>query len=178
MCTKDNQVFFKRFEEPGKLGVQPGRGRKRITTVLADAVKTVVDAKLQTSEFRGSITHAVSRLTGYSYSTVRKVLRNLIHYFSYKICHTQELLDWDKPQRLPFAVSLLNRISVGLPWPWNILWSDEAHFYFDGTVNIQNIYIQHTFGLRKIHGSIKNFPYNLQRSFSGVDSWLEWAIIL
>ncbi|GFS67843.1 uncharacterized protein TNCV_2295081 [Trichonephila clavipes] len=67
--------------------------------------------------------------------TVRKVLRNIMHYFPSKIRHTQELLDRDKPQRLSFAVNFLNRMTVDLPWPWNILWSDEAHFYLNGTVN-------------------------------------------
>ncbi|GFU39748.1 transposable element tc3 transposase [Trichonephila clavipes] len=61
-----------------------------------------------------------------------------MHYFPYKICHTQELLDRDKLQRLSFAVNFLNRMTVDLSWPWNTLWSDEANFYLNGTVNTQN----------------------------------------
>ncbi|GFR14006.1 hypothetical protein TNCT_385691 [Trichonephila clavata] len=80
--------MINRFEEMGKLGVHPGRGSKRITPVLVNAVKTVVDAQSQTSEFGGSSARAVSRQTGYSYSTIRKVLRNIMNYFPYKIHHT------------------------------------------------------------------------------------------
>ncbi len=40
--------MIKRFEETGKLGVQPGRGRKRVTPILVDAVKTDVDAQSHT----------------------------------------------------------------------------------------------------------------------------------
>ncbi|GFU60434.1 hypothetical protein TNCV_3115081 [Trichonephila clavipes] len=67
---------------------------------------------------------------------VRKVLRNIMHYFPSKIHHTQELLDRDKPQRLSFAVSFLNIMNIDLSS--NILWSDEAHFYLNETVNTQN----------------------------------------
>ncbi|GFQ87326.1 hypothetical protein TNCT_456911 [Trichonephila clavata] len=80
--------MIKRFEEMGKLGVQPGRVRKRITPVLVDTVKTAVDAQSQTSEFGSSSAHAVSRQTDCSYNTVRKVLRNIMNYFPYNIRHT------------------------------------------------------------------------------------------
>ncbi len=87
MSTKGIRAMIKRFEETGKLGVQPGRGRKRVTPVLVDAVKTAVDAQSQTSEFGGSSARAVYLQTGYSYSAVRKVLRKIMHYFPYKIRH-------------------------------------------------------------------------------------------
>ncbi|GFQ96589.1 hypothetical protein TNCT_530951 [Trichonephila clavata] len=67
--------MINRFEETVKLGVQPGRDRKRVTQVLVDGVKTVVDAQSQTLEFGSSSAHAVSRETGYSYNKVQKVLR-------------------------------------------------------------------------------------------------------
>ncbi|GFW62054.1 transposable element tc3 transposase [Trichonephila clavipes] len=62
-------------------------------------------------------------------------------YFPYKIHHTEELLDRDKPRCLSFAVGFLHRMTVGLSWPLNILWSYEAHFYLNGTVNTQNCHI-------------------------------------
>ncbi|GBL75674.1 hypothetical protein AVEN_154985-1 [Araneus ventricosus] len=49
-------------------------------------------------------TITISRETGFPYSTVRKVLRNIMHFFPYKIHFTQQTLDRDKPQRLAFAV--------------------------------------------------------------------------
>ncbi|GFQ71346.1 hypothetical protein TNCT_58951 [Trichonephila clavata] len=71
--------MIKRFEQTEKLGVQPGRDRKRVTPVLLDDVKTAVDAQSQTSQFGGSSASANSRQTSYSYNTVRKVLRSNIH---------------------------------------------------------------------------------------------------
>ncbi|GFS66425.1 hypothetical protein TNCV_3856791 [Trichonephila clavipes] len=78
--TKGIPVMFNRFKETEKLGVQSGRGRKRAIPFLVDAVKTAVDAQSQISEFDDSRAHVVSRQTGYSYSTVQKVLRNIMHY--------------------------------------------------------------------------------------------------
>ncbi|GFW89358.1 hypothetical protein TNCV_3966481 [Trichonephila clavipes] len=109
---------IKRFEETGELEVQPGRGFKRATPVVVDGVKTAVNAQRQTSEFGGSSTIPVSRQTGYSYSTVRKVLRK--HSVLLPIQNQiQELLDRDKPQRLSFKVIFLNRMTVDLSCPWN-----------------------------------------------------------
>ncbi len=62
--------MIKRFENTEKLGVQPGRGRKRVAPVFVESVKTAVDAQSQTSEFGGSSARAVSRQTGYYYSTI------------------------------------------------------------------------------------------------------------
>ncbi|GFV71363.1 hypothetical protein TNCV_3133541 [Trichonephila clavipes] len=71
----------------GKLGVQPGIGRKRVTLILVGSVKTAVGAQSQTSEFGDSSARAVSRETHYSYSTTQKVLRK----------HNAQLLIHDPP---------------------------------------------------------------------------------
>ncbi|GFU05626.1 hypothetical protein TNCV_3292151 [Trichonephila clavipes] len=68
MSTKVIRAMLKRFEEMGKLGAQPGRGRKRI--LFVDAVKTAFDAQSQKSEFRGSSARAVSRQTCYSRAAI------------------------------------------------------------------------------------------------------------
>ncbi|GFX75124.1 transposable element tc3 transposase [Trichonephila clavipes] len=65
-----------------------------------------------------------------------------MHYFPYKVHQTQELLDRVKLQHLSFVASFLNSITVDLPWPWNILWSDEGYFYLNGTVNTKNCRIR------------------------------------
>ncbi|GFV84314.1 hypothetical protein TNCV_1591731 [Trichonephila clavipes] len=63
------------FQEMGKLRFHPGRGRKCVTSVLVGGVKTAFDTQSQTVEFGDSSARAVSRETGFSYSTFRKVLR-------------------------------------------------------------------------------------------------------
>ncbi|GFX74167.1 hypothetical protein TNCV_2912001 [Trichonephila clavipes] len=75
MSTKGIRAVIKRFEETGKLGVQPERGSKRVAPVLVDGVKRAVDAQSQTLEFGCSSARAVSQEIGYLYSTVRKILR-------------------------------------------------------------------------------------------------------
>ncbi|GFX66937.1 hypothetical protein TNCV_999761 [Trichonephila clavipes] len=42
-----------------------------------------------------------------------------MHYFPYMIRQTQVLLDRDKPQRLSFEVSFLNKTTADPSWPWN-----------------------------------------------------------
>ena len=37
-----------------------------------------------------------------------------------------------------FALHFLARIKADKEWPWNILWSDEAHFHLQGFANTQN----------------------------------------
>ncbi|GBM10353.1 hypothetical protein AVEN_131085-1 [Araneus ventricosus] len=76
------------------------------------------------------------------------------------------MLDRGEPQRLAFAVRFLNRMADDLSWPWKILWSDEAHFYLNGTVNTQNCRIWAKENPRMHNG----IPYILQSCLSGVDS--------
>ncbi|GFY13846.1 hypothetical protein TNCV_986181 [Trichonephila clavipes] len=51
MSIKSMWTMIRKFEETGKLRVHSGRGRKLITAVLVDGVKTAADAQLQTLEF-------------------------------------------------------------------------------------------------------------------------------
>ncbi|GBN27936.1 hypothetical protein AVEN_216322-1 [Araneus ventricosus] len=71
-------------------------------------------------------------------STVRKILRNILQCYSFKIKHVQELVPADLPEREAVALQFLARMEVDNAWPWNILWTDEAHFYLQGSVNTQN----------------------------------------
>ncbi|GBL82323.1 hypothetical protein AVEN_252486-1 [Araneus ventricosus] len=73
-----------------------------------------------------------------SVSTVRKILRNILQCYPFKITHIQELVPADLPKREAFARQFLPRMEVDNAWPWNILWTDEAHFHLQGSVNTQN----------------------------------------
>ncbi|GFV01354.1 uncharacterized protein TNCV_2125801 [Trichonephila clavipes] len=44
----------------------------------------------------------------------------------------QELLPHDFKTRHLFSLQFLARLEVDPEWPWNILWTDEAHFHLDG----------------------------------------------
>ena len=39
---------------------------------------------------------------------------------------------------MTFALTFLARIEVGETWPWQILWSNKAHFHLSETVNAHN----------------------------------------
>ncbi|GBM38563.1 hypothetical protein AVEN_71672-1 [Araneus ventricosus] len=69
---------------------------------------------------------------------VRKILRNILQCYTFKITHIQELVPADLPKREAFALQFLARVEVDNAWPWNFLWTDEAHFLLQGTANTQN----------------------------------------
>ncbi|GFY23138.1 DUF4817 domain-containing protein [Trichonephila clavipes] len=136
MPTKGIRAMIKGFVEMGKLGAQPGRSCICVTPVIVDALKSAVNAQSQTSEFA-----RIKFLYRQAILTALSKKYSIMHYFPYKIRLTQELLDRDKPQCLLFTVNFRNRMSVYLLWTWNILRSDEAHFYHNGTVNTHNCHI-------------------------------------
>ncbi|GFV30922.1 uncharacterized protein TNCV_4013561 [Trichonephila clavipes] len=49
-----------------------------------------------------------------------------------------ELLPQDCESRHLFSLQFLACLEVDPEWPWNILWTDEAHFHLDGSVNTHN----------------------------------------
>ncbi|GFV79699.1 uncharacterized protein TNCV_1725241 [Trichonephila clavipes] len=65
-------------------------------------------------------------------STVQKIMRNILRYCPYKLILVQELLPRDFETRHLFSQQFLARLEVDPEWPWNILCTDEAHFYLDG----------------------------------------------
>ncbi|GFT26553.1 uncharacterized protein TNCV_3603971 [Trichonephila clavipes] len=77
-------------------------------------------------------------------STVQKIMRNILRYYPYKLQFVQELLPHDFETRHLFSLQFLARLEVDPEWPWNILWTDEAHFHLDGSVNTHNCRIWET----------------------------------
>ncbi|GFX07811.1 alkaline phosphatase, germ cell type [Trichonephila clavipes] len=77
-------------------------------------------------------------------STVQKMMRNILRYYPYKLQFVQELLPHDFETRHLFSLQFLARLEVDPEWPWNILWTDEAHFDLDGSVNTHNCRIWET----------------------------------
>ena len=47
-------------------------------------------------------------------------------------------------QRHTFSLDFLAHMEADSEWLWNILWTDEAHFYLQGFVNTQNYRIYAT----------------------------------
>ncbi|GFX61598.1 transposable element tc3 transposase [Trichonephila clavipes] len=77
-------------------------------------------------------------------STVQKIMRNILRYYPYKLQFVEELLPHDFETRHLFSLQFLARLEVDPEWSWNILWTDEAHFHLDGSVNTHNCRIWET----------------------------------
>jgi hypothetical protein len=135
MSAKGLVNMVTKFEET--FNVKPGRGRKRNAPSSVEDVATALQegscGGAQTCSARG-----IARTLDMPVSTVHKILRNILHCYPYKITHVQELLQADLPARHTFALAFLARMEVDNDWPWNVLWTDEAHFHLQGYVNTQN----------------------------------------
>lgn len=71
-------------------------------------------------------------------TTLRRILKQDLQMFPYKVQLTQRLLEADKPRRSTYANSVI-RIEEVEPDFWEkILMTDEAHFTLSGAVNKQN----------------------------------------
>ncbi|GFV27253.1 uncharacterized protein TNCV_3459481 [Trichonephila clavipes] len=77
-------------------------------------------------------------------SMVQKIMRNILRYYPYKLQLVQELLPHDFETRHLFSLQFLARLEDDPEWPWNILWTDEAHFPVDGSANTHSCRIWET----------------------------------
>ncbi|GFY09453.1 transposable element tc3 transposase [Trichonephila clavipes] len=64
--------------------------------------------------------------------------KHILRYYPYKLQLVQELLAHNFETRHLFSLQFLARLEVDPEWPWNIIWTDEAHFHLDGSVNTHN----------------------------------------
>ena len=72
-------------------------------------------------------------------NAVNKILRNILHFYPYKINHVQEFFfSSDQPAKKKFPLEFLAFMEVDKEWPWKILWTDETHFHLTGYVNTRN----------------------------------------
>ncbi|GBN25927.1 hypothetical protein AVEN_142851-1 [Araneus ventricosus] len=126
-----------KFEESGSFDVKCGRGRKAIASTSVEDVATALweasSSALGTCSARG-----IFRALRMPVSTVRKILQNILQCYLFKITYVQELVPADLPKREAFALHFLARMKVDNAWPWNILWTDEAYFHLQCSVNTQN----------------------------------------
>ena len=57
------------------------------------------------------------------------------------------------------VLTFLARMEMEQNWPWNILWTDEAHFYVCGTVNTYNCRIWSTENPHQVQQMPLNSPH-------------------
>ncbi|GBM95627.1 hypothetical protein AVEN_256426-1 [Araneus ventricosus] len=104
------------FEELGSFDVKYCRGRKAIASTsvvdVATALQETSSSVLGTCSARG-----ISRTLDMPVSTVRKIFRNILQCYPFKITHVQELVPADLPKREAFALQFLARMKVDNAWP-------------------------------------------------------------
>ncbi|GBM56432.1 hypothetical protein AVEN_56117-1 [Araneus ventricosus] len=100
-----------KFEESSLFDVNCGRGRKAIASTSVEDVATALleasSSALGTCSARG-----ISRTLDMLVSTVRKILRNILQCYTFKITHIQELVPTDLTKQEAFALQFLARMEV------------------------------------------------------------------
>ena len=134
----------RQFEITWKLGILPNRGRKKILFSNVKNVATVVLEASSNSLCNNINVSDISHSLDVSYFTLQKVLLCILQFYPYKIKPVHLLQNGDSEFRKNFALQFFSRMVPDVDWLWNILWSDESHFYLNGQINV------HTSGQEKI----------------------------
>ncbi|GFX56520.1 uncharacterized protein TNCV_74661 [Trichonephila clavipes] len=123
-----------KFEETGSLNVRSERGKKPISAEAIEKVALQVEEDKSSNVLASTSDRRVAEALDLPRSTVQKIMRNILRYYPYKLQFVQELLPHDFETRHLFSLQFLARLEVDPEWPWNILWTDEAHFHLEGSV--------------------------------------------
>ncbi|GBO15596.1 hypothetical protein AVEN_176588-1 [Araneus ventricosus] len=130
LALKDRALLVKLFYKNGDcaaIALKKFRTLKGLRSgpgpMTAFGLEKIIDNFEESGSFdvkcgRGSA-RVISRTLDMPVSTVRKILQT----------HVQKLVPADLPKREAFGPQFLARMEVGNAWPWNILWTDEAHFH-------------------------------------------------
>jgi len=126
--------LVKKFMTTGSCATswQPRRPRSRRSNENIAAVQADVRENPNTSYRRRALQ------LGLSATTLRRILKDDLHLFPYKVQITQRLLPQDKPRRLAYAHFVENMLHGDGEFWFKIIMSDEAHFTLNGAVNKQN----------------------------------------
>ncbi|KAA3669775.1 uncharacterized protein DEA37_0011692 [Paragonimus westermani] len=126
--------LIERFEETGSVADRKRSGRPSADEGTVEKVSKVLEQTSAQSSLGSTSVRRISDECGISKTSVHRIMRNFLHLFPYKLQLLQALQPTDKPQRVAFAEWLLaDRDKIP-----HILWSDEANFSLDGTVNTHN----------------------------------------
>ncbi|GBM27559.1 hypothetical protein AVEN_97075-1 [Araneus ventricosus] len=87
-----------KFEESRLFDVNCGRGKKAIASTSVEDVATALQ-EASSSALGTCTARGISRTLDMPVSTVRKILRNILQCYPFKITHAQELVPADLPKR-------------------------------------------------------------------------------
>ena len=126
--------LIQKFEETGSVEDKKCSGRRSIDEATVKKVSEVVSSLSSSSPLNSTSLRKVAGRVDIPKSSVHNVMRKRLGLYPYKLQLMQSLRQDDKRQRVQFAQWLLEHPEI-IP---NILWSDEAIFSLDGTVNTHN----------------------------------------
>ncbi|CAH1991124.1 unnamed protein product [Acanthoscelides obtectus] len=126
--------LVRKFEATGSVANLPGSGRPRSVRTpenIAVVKESVRDDPKQSTTRR-------SQELGISRTSLLRILHKDLTVHAYKIQLTQELRRADHISRRTFSDWLLEHRQIDANFSSKIMFSDEAHFTLNGTVNKQN----------------------------------------
>ena len=129
MSTNGLKKMMMKFENNGNFGVAPGRGRRPIPMEVVNEVAVAVADRAECVPNSATSARAVSRELCVPWSTVRKILCCILHWYTYKIQIVQQLKPHDPQQRLGFVLQFLARIEEDDMWSMLILQA-FSHFTY------------------------------------------------
>ncbi|GFV55484.1 uncharacterized protein TNCV_3776711 [Trichonephila clavipes] len=132
LSAKNLRLMVTKFEKTGSLNVRSGRGKKPVSAEAIEKIALQVEEDNSSNVLASTSVRRVAEALDLPRSTVQKIMRNILRYYPYKLQFVQELLPHDFETRHLFSLQFLARLEVDPEWPWNILWTDEAHFHLDG----------------------------------------------
>lgn len=125
--------ILQKFNETGEVKDAPRSGRSRTATNNEKSLEILLDIQEnpKTSTFQLAQNHNISR------SSVQTILHKQ-KYHPYKIQLVQELLEDDFDRRLEFCERITNEIEMNEHFLDFVVFSDEATFCLNGSVNRHN----------------------------------------
>jgi len=126
--------IIQRFRSQGSVTDLPRSGRPRTIQNVAtiDLVKSSVAENATVS------TRQRASQLGLSRTSLRRLMKDDLHLFPYKIQLVQELKPLDAEKRLEYAIKLQDYVRKNKNFIDTLIMSDEAHFHLNGFVNKQN----------------------------------------
>ncbi|CAK9826872.1 hypothetical protein ANTRET_LOCUS4642 [Anthophora retusa] len=140
------QRLVQRFQQHGAVCDLPRSGRPYCVrnNVNIERVQQSIQENPETSTRRRSAELGLSR------RSLRRILREDLMMFPYKVQLVQELKPTDYEQRLVYAVRL-QEVTSDNNFIHRLIMSDEAHFHLNGFVNRQNCRVWGTENPRAVH---------------------------
>ena len=116
--------LIKKFEATGSVLDKKSSGRPSVSENEVIGVLNEITEMSKENPYNISSAHGVANRLNMPYSTVRKILRQTLKFYPYRIRRVHELMPNDMNTRLDFALKCVAEIESNDQWLSNILWSD------------------------------------------------------